>query len=428
MRAAAHRRVASRRLSSVGAPDAAPRPPSGWRRALRRLPLGFRVAATRLGAEFGLSLAQTAPPAAPPVASVRPGPVLISGFFTDKRGIGRAAELTAQALERAGIEVLRHDITSTVEQQVRASPPATPGGVWMICCNPPEMVLVLHLYPELAEAPLYRIGMWAWELPEAPAVWIASAPAVHEIWAPSRFTAQSLMGAACPVHVMPHPVQAATTSLSPLGDRATFLAFADLRSSAARKNPFGALRAFEAAFQEGEAELILKLSGVADDPPALNRLRLATARSDITLIEQQLDRPALDRLIESATAVVSLHRSEGFGLTVAEAMAAGKPVIATDWSGVTDFLPDDEVQAVPFEMAAVEDPSGRYAGQSWAEPNLDHAAASMRRLAASPELAAELGASNRKRIAALSADWTRDALSGMDFARHLAARRLPGEG
>lgn len=388
-----------------------------WRRFIRRLPLPIKLGLTRFGRSVGIALTLPPPPPAPPISEIRPGRILISGFFDDGRGIGRAADLTADALERAGFEVTRHNIAPSLKD-AKNKPPYPSGGVWLICANPPELSLLLLLHPELQKAKVYRIGLWAWELPKAPQRWIEASRALHEIWAPSQFTALSLEGAACPVHVMPHPVPIAQP---PLNDeragKTRFLVFADFRSSLARKNPIGAIDAFKAAFAEGEAELVIKISGIDEDPRGEAMLRAAADRTDIKIIDQVMDRNGIERLIASASVLVSLHRSEGFGLTVAEAMAAGKPVIVTRFSGVEEYLPDDHVQSVPYQLVAVEDHTHRYSAQTWAEPDLKVAAKSMIQLAASEELAAELGESNRAGIAQLQNWWTGDALKQMAFVK-----------
>ncbi|MCS7060235.1 MAG: glycosyltransferase [Anaerolineae bacterium] len=110
-------------------------------------------------------------------------------------------------------------------------------------------------------------------------------------------------------------------------------------------------------------------------PEWQERLRRAVASVKGTLIEETLDRPHVNALYHLADAYVSLHRSEGFGLTIAEAMRVGKPVIATDYSGPRDFLNQSNGYPVRYRLVELEQDYGPYqAGNVWAEPEVAHAA------------------------------------------------------
>ena len=108
----------------------------------------------------------------------------------------------------------------------------------------------------------------------------------------------------------------------------------------------------------------------------------------------------VQRLIAGADVLVSLHRAEGFGLTPAEAMALGTPVLGTAFSGVTDFMDETCAVMVPYGLAPVEDPQGIYRGQSWAEPDLYAAAEGLRRLRGDAWLRTTLAEAGRKRVTA----------------------------
>jgi glycosyltransferase involved in cell wall biosynthesis len=105
-------------------------------------------------------------------------------------------------------------------------------------------------------------------------------------------------------------------------------------------------------------------------------------------------------LIAGADVLVSLHRAEGFGLTPAEAMALGTPVLATAWSGVLDFMDGDCALMVPAELVPVDDPQGIYRGrQTWAEPDIPAAAGALVRLRQDPGLGKRLAEAARARVA-----------------------------
>ena len=155
---------------------------------------------------------------------------------------------------------------------------------------------------------------------------------------------------------------------------------ADSRSSFTRKNPAAAVEAFRRAFGTStDARLVVKLNGNRKDVDTLVRsLRLAP---NDTVISEFVDDAALGELLRSADTLLSLHRSEGFGLPMLEAMAHGVPVVGTGWSGNTDFMDEDNSLLVPYRLVPVTDPAGIYSNSIWAEPDVDAAADLLRQLA-----------------------------------------------
>ncbi len=193
----------------------------------------------------------------------------------------------------------------------------------------------------------YIVGYWAWELPQVPRDWNFGVPFVHEVWVPSTFTAEAIrpITGGRPVRVVPHPVTV------PGGTRATWieagrpftvLTIFNALSSVARKNPFAVIDAFKTAFgDDRDARLVIKALNMAHAPLAMRQRLAAEASPNITLIDHVMSEADLEALYAKSDVLVSLHRSEGFGLTVAEAMARGLAVISTDWSGTVDFLTPD---------------------------------------------------------------------------------------
>jgi glycosyltransferase involved in cell wall biosynthesis len=191
-------------------------------------------------------------------------------------------------------------------------------------------------------------------------------------------------------------------NVSPAPRRAAFqgVGVFDFNSSTARKNPLGAMAAWAQAFGgDSDCELTLKTQNGGLFPQALAALR-AAAPANVRIVDEVWPYDQVKALIAGADVLVSLHRAEGFGLTPAEAMALGTPVLATAFSGVLDFMDESCALPVPWRSTPVEDPQGIYRGQSWAEPDIAAAAEALVRLRADPELAARLSAAARARVAA----------------------------
>ncbi len=256
----------------------------------------------------------------------------------------------------------------------------------------------------------YTIGYWAWELAKFPEEWKSSFVFVEEVWAASRFAYEAIAPATTkPIFLMPPavaiPAPDPGLTRADFGlpcDKFIFYFSFDFRSYASRKNPGAAIAAFRRAFPHRETPvcLVLKTIGASwkpEDRDVLNE----TVRADprILVIDQEFARPRAIALVAMADCFVSLHRSEGFGRGPAEAMLLGKPVITTDYSGTRDFATAETALLVGGELVPVgRDEYPGAEGQVWAEPDIDEAAAAMRRIAGDPPLAERLGRAGRARI------------------------------
>ena len=181
-----------------------------------------------------------------------------------------------------------------------------------------------------------------------------------------------------------------------------FLFVFDFFSTLERKNPLGLVEAFTRAFPEPGRPLLYLKSINGDRAPAdLQRLQAAIAgRPDIVLSDGYVSGERLASLTAACDCYVSLHRSEGFGLTIAEAMALGKPAIATGYSGNLAFMDERSSYLVPYELTQLENAVGPYpAGTVWAEPDLEVAAGLMREVAGDPEQARQRGELGRAAVA-----------------------------
>ncbi|WP_035376542.1 glycosyltransferase [Acetobacter nitrogenifigens] len=366
----------------------------------------------------------------PPISN---GAMIVGGELNRDSGLGEGARIMLRALEAFSVPVtpLRAGL---LEGTDRAHSRGGHSG------QAPRPALILHVNSPHLPAVLLRlgrrflrgrriVGYWAWELPTLPPLWSAGAGCVHEVWAPSAFSARAIEPLAPGrVRVVPHALAAAPILPAYL-DRAAFglpedavvvLVSFSLASSFERKNPLAAIRAFRAAFGDRRDRiLVLKISHAEHYATDMRMLREATGGAQNIRFEERLlpiaDSYALTRCVDI---VLSLHRSEGFGLVPAEAMLLGRTVIATDWSATAEFIDTDCGLPVAFRLVPARDPRGVFEapGAQWAEADLHSAVSALRRAADDAALRTRLGMNAE--IAA------RERFSGaalLDVTRRLAA-------
>ena len=356
-------------------------------------------------------------------------------------GLRVSAEAMSDAMELAGVPVSRRDLRTE-----RGDDPyhAAFGGLEA------HDVTIIHTQPvpyfddafdraDLAPRTprTHRVAYWYWELDSVPESWSAQAAGVDEVWAATRFVADALRRTiGVPVHTLlpglrtgPFTPRArAAFGIPDAQDRFAFLFAFHMGSIMERKNPLGLIKAFRQAFHRDEqVDLILKTTSFGRFDDQVRALEAAAGDANIHVLNRVLTPDEMSSLIDACDAYVSLHRAEGLGLTMAEAMLLGKPVIATRYSGNLDFMDDENSLLVDCEIVEVGEVEGPYeATARWAEPSVDHAAALMRRLYDDRAFAAELGARGqadaRRRLSPEEA--------GARFAARLAAikqaRRLGG--
>lgn len=321
----------------------------------------------------------------------------VTGELDRPSGLGEGARLLLHALDALGLPAY------AIRPGDRPAPPGVPLLVVGTAASLPLHLLRLgrvHIRNRMV------VGHWSWELPVVPQAWHDGLRFVHRIWAPSEFTATALRSMGRDVTVVMHPVAASLPKPSSLGreafglvaDAHVTLVMFNLGSSFERKNPLAAIAAHRLAFGDRpDRVLLLHVGNPHHFPADFARLQAASG-GNVRLHTRDLSRPDSHALLACCDVVLSLHRSEGFGLVPAEAMLLGKPVVATDWSATTEFLDRSCGAPVPARLVPARDPRGVFEapGAQWADPDVAAAAAWLIRLADDPELRRRIGHAARE--------------------------------
>ncbi|MCR9222557.1 MAG: glycosyltransferase family 4 protein [Hyphomonas sp.] len=343
-------------------------------------------------------------------------PLVVAGLFRTGSGIGEAARATFRALESSGLSPIAVDLSEPfapidIETEILGQKmPANLKGTLILQLNAPETLAALRALSMRRGRQWYTIGYWAWELPTFPKGWEKAFGLISEIWTISNFTATAIgkHKRTPKIKILPHAISAPThvsTTRTQYGwpsNAFIFLTMADGMSSLSRKNPFAAIIAFKTAFgDDPNRRLIIKTRNLDHKPEAKSDLMEAIgAANNIEIMDASLSEDDLWALLNSVDCFVSLHRSEGFGLVVAEAMALGKPVICTGWSGNMDFTSAGTAALVDYKLVPCIDPYGIYTDTSahWAEIDPDDAVAKMKKVAEDPAYREQIGTAAKQHI------------------------------
>ncbi|HTD03332.1 glycosyltransferase family 4 protein, partial [Undibacterium sp.] len=338
--------------------------------------------------------------------------VNVIGYARSEHGVGQSLRQFTGALDATTIPNVVIDFNNNNNSRVQdlslenriVSEPAHAINVFHINADQmteAEMHLPAHLFSR------YNIGFWHWELPDMLDEHLAGFNSLNEVWVPTGFVQEAVAKRSpVPVVRMPHAIHftvspdAGRARFGLPADKFLFLMMYDFSSYQERKNPQAALDAFDQAFKQdgSKVALVIKTQNAQfhnADVAAL-RDRLA-GRKDVIWINETLSRQEVYDLQSVCDALVSLHRSEGYGLGPAEAMFLGKPVIATNWSGNTEFMRPQNSLPVNYTLVKIEKDVGVYkAGQTWANADVAHAASLMRQIVEDEGLRARISAEARR--------------------------------
>ncbi|WP_368562541.1 glycosyltransferase [Pseudoxanthomonas sp. UTMC 1351] len=347
-------------------------------------------------------------------SSVGPG-VNVLGYLRGEFGLAESARMYARALIEGGYKVALNNIDLDLPHSWndRSLDP------WISESSPyPNSIVFIN--PDFFELALKKIGSersvghrliacWFWELETIPEQWHAVIEQVDEIMVASTFVEEAFRRSTDkPILRVPLPVCPMSTSSLERKDfgleagKFTFLCMFDFHSSIERKNPFAVIEAFRTAFppHRTDVSLLIKTSNGQSAVHQLKRLlKAASADSRILVRDDVIPKAHVQALLRCCDAYVSLHRAEGFGLGMAEAMALGKPVIATGWSGNMDFM--DAENSIPVQYRLIPIPPGDYPfseGARWADADVEAAAAAMAKVVEEPGFANRLGKSAAESI------------------------------
>ena len=339
--------------------------------------------------------------------------VNIIGDLHSDKGLGEAGRSMVKALSAVNVPIAYEEIVADMDGRTTIIPALAMGLIHDINILHMNAPFIAHLMRAGFAESLknrFNVGYWFFELPDYPPEWGSIADGLDEIWVATRFVQEAIQKVAhTPVYVMPTPIliEEEITSNRALfnlpQDSFIFLFSFNPGSSAGRKNPFGLFNAYVRAFgtDANKPLLVLKIQFLDSFPELAIEIRRRASDLGIVLIEDNLTRHEMYTLIASCDCYISLHRSEGWGLGMAEAMTLGKPVIGTGWSGNIDFMNDGNSYLVDYHLVTVSPEHHEFQesylrifppGSSvWADPDIDHAAQLMRRVVENPAEAAEKG-------------------------------------
>ena len=324
----------------------------------------------------------------------KPEGINIVGFPQGTLGLGEDARLAGQVIESLGLDGVY--INAPIPGPAKTVMPEGKLPIvedcrfstTLFCLPPTEMIrLAIEGGQHLIENDEYKIGAWPWELPHWPASFARVRDFVDEIWAQSEYVKDCFLKEGhTPVHKMPmavtipQPDADLREQLGITDNSFVYYLMFDGNSWLSRKNPIAGVLAFQQAFAASSeyqnVRLLIKAMNInANDPMWQKIVHMANQDNRIIIITERMDRQTLINMMNACDCYISLHRSEGFGRVIAEAMLLGQPVVATNFSGNIDFCKKDTAFLVDGDLLPLQ--QGDYIffeGQYWCDPDIDTAA------------------------------------------------------
>jgi glycosyltransferase involved in cell wall biosynthesis len=352
----------------------------------------------------------------PDAANPKLDGVNVTGYLRDESGWGEAARGYIRALRSLRIPVALNDLSElssnrSEDRTLTTFDAGHPYDVNLVCIDAAQHFAIMsHIGANLFEG-RFNIGAWAWEMPRFPEKWYDRFAYYDEIWVTSSFIANVLAPISpVPVVRIPPVLTSGTRGSREDGRRRlgvsseefVYLFVFDFHSHMERKNPLALIDAFKMAFGSSElVRLVIKCVNADSDPDGFAAMNTRARGLPIDFHAGYWPSQELRDLMAACDAYVSLHRSEGTGLTITDAMALGKPVIATSWSGNMDFMDVSNSFPVRYDLVELQRTVGPYrAGEIWADPSVEHAAELMRCVFEDREEARSRGRAARREIEA----------------------------
>ncbi|MCC8137774.1 MAG: glycosyltransferase [Clostridiales bacterium] len=320
--------------------------------------------------------------------------VNLIGSIRAEMGLGQSCRLAARMLQMSGypLSVRNIDFNDNLREDDHSwddyISEELPYGINLFHVNLCELGTVFSANPALWEGH-YNIAFWLWELEDFPKEWVKYCDLFDEIWTPSEFASRSIrQKTQVPVRTVPYrptaPYDASCTrdTFGLPKDQFLYLIMYDSNSTTGRKNPQGAIAAYRMAFPQEDPDcgLVIKINNAKEEDVRRLQKELDGYRN-VYFITEVLEKEKVNSLIRCCDTYLSLHRSEGFGLVIAEAMLLGTPVIATNWSSNTEFMSEESSCLVNYQLIKNPKTEGAYRkGCIWADPDLNQAAGYIRRL------------------------------------------------